>query len=285
LLEFPQGVHVMNIEEKVAGHYSHAGLEQKIIDALKAAGRNTDRLSTADLAGIDEFHMGWHPATVELAKNLGFGKDMKLLDIGSGIGGPARYFAEALGCRVTGIDLTDDFVQAANGLTARCGLADRASFRQASALALPFAAESFDRATLIHVGMNIADKAKLFSEARRVLRKGSLFGVYDVMRTGESALPFPMPWSSGPETSFVETPETYRRLLAAAGFAIESEISRRDFVLKLAGEMREEIARNGPPAIGLHILMGAAAKERLGNVMATLERGTIAPIEIVARAM
>jgi ubiquinone/menaquinone biosynthesis C-methylase UbiE len=275
----------MDTEQQVAKHYSQGTIEKTILDALRANGKNVDKLTAGDLTNGDEFHLGWLPATIELAKDLGFARDMHVLDVGAGIGGPARYFAETCGCRVTGIDLTPEFVEVANRLTRRCGLADKASFREASALALPFEDAAFDAATLIHVGMNIADKAKLFSEARRVLKKGGGFAVYDVMKMDQSELPYPMPWAATPATSFPQTPETYRKLLAAAGFTIESETNRREFALNLAREMRERIEKYGPPLLGPQVLMGSAAKERLGNVMATLERGAIAPIEMIARAV
>jgi SAM-dependent methyltransferase len=247
-------------------------------------GKDPERLAAMDLAAGDEFHLGWLPATIALAKDLGLAHSMHVLDVGCGIGGPARYFAEAHACRVTGIDLTEEFVQVAAELTRRCGLGDRVAFRQGSALDLPFGAGTFDAATLIHVGMNIADKAKLFAEVRRVLRPGGLFCVYDVMRAGEGDLPYPMPWAQSMETSFVETPEAYRSLLGAAGFKIEREENRRSFVLDLAREMRAKIERDGLPPLNPHVLIGPDAKVRLGNVMATLERGTIAPIEMIARA-
>ena len=112
-----------------------------------------------------------------------------------------------------------------------------------------------------------------------------LFCVYEVMRAGEGDLPYPMPWAQSTETSFVETPETYRRLLGAAGFKIEREENRRMFVLDLAREMRAKIEKDGLPALNPHVLIGPAARERLGNVMATLERGTIAPVEMIVRAV
>jgi hypothetical protein len=150
---------------------------------------------------------------------------------------------------------------------------------------LPFGAATFDAATLIHVGMNIADKARLFAEARRVLKPGAPFCVYEVMMAGEGDLPYPMPWSQTAETSFVETPDSYRRLLDAAGFKIEREENRRAFVLDLAREMKAKIERDGLPALNQHVLIGPEAKVRLGNVMATLERGTIAPIEMITSAV
>jgi len=274
----------MDTERQVATHYTHGSLLQAILGAVKQMGKDPERLAAMDLATGDEFHLGWLPATVALAKDLGLAAGMHVLDVGSGIGGPARYFADAHQCRVTGIDLTEEFVQVATELTRRCGLADRATFRQGSALELPFDAKAFDAATLIHVGMNIADKARLFAEVRRVLKPGALFCVYEVMIAGESDLPYPMPWAQTAETSFVETPDIYRRLLGAAGFTIEREENRRAFVLDLAREMRAKIERDGLPALNQHVLLGSEAKVRLGNVMATLEKGTIAPIEMIARA-
>jgi ubiquinone/menaquinone biosynthesis C-methylase UbiE len=275
----------MDTEQKVAQHYGRSGLEGAILDALKVSGKDIDRLGPADLAGGDEFHLGWRAATVELAKDLGLRRGMHVLDVGSGIGGPARYFAEAHGSSVTGIDLTPEFVETANSLTRRCGLGDRVAFRLASAVALPFEAGVFDAATLIHVGMNIKDKAKVFSEVRRVLKAGGRFGVYEVMKMTADDIPYPMPWAATPETSFVEPPNVYRKLLAAAGFTIESETNRREFALKLWREMQEKAAKHGPPPFNLQALMGPASKERLGNVMTTLERGTIAPVEMIARAV
>jgi len=272
----------METEQQVARHYGRSGIEQAFLDALRAAGKDPDHLTPADLSGADEFHLGGPAATAELARDLGLGPDLDLLDVGCGIGGPARHIAAALGCRVTGIDLTAEFVEAAEALTRRCGLA--LSFRQGSALAMPFPDGSFDAATLIHVGMNIADKAALFAEVRRVLKPGARFGVYDVMRVAEGDLPYPMPWAATPETSFVEPPETYRRLLGQAGFAIEAEHDRGDLALRLGREARERAAARGPSPLGPHLLMGPAAPQRVANVMAALERGLIAPVEMVARA-
>ncbi|HJT13690.1 MAG TPA: methyltransferase domain-containing protein [Dongiaceae bacterium] len=274
----------MNTEQQVATHYSHGSLLQTILDALRKMGKDPERFAAADLSTGDELHLGWLPATAALARDLGLAPGMHVLDVGSGLGGPARHFAAAHKCRVTGIDLTEEFVQVAAELTRRCGLSDLVAFRQGSALDLPFDAGTFDAATLVHVGMNIKDKAKLFEEVRWALKPRASFCVYEVMRAGEGDLPYPMPWAQTSATSFVETPETYRRLLSAAGFKIESEQNRRAFVLDLAREMRAKIEKDGPPALNPHVVLGAAARERLGNVMATLERGTIAPIQMIARA-
>lgn len=274
----------MDTEQQVAKHYTHGSLLKTFLDALEQMGKDPERFTAQDLATGDELHLGWLPATVALAQDLGLAPGMHVLDVGSGLGGPARHFAETHKCRVTGIDLTEEFVHVATDLTRRCGLGDLVTFRQGSALDLPFDAGSFDAATLIHVGMNIKDKTKLFEEVRRVLKPGARFCLYEVMHADAGDLPYPMPWALTIETSFVETPETYRRLLEAAGFKLEAEENRRSFVLDRAREMRAKIEKDGLPALNQHALLGPTARERLGNVMATLERGLITPIQMIARA-
>jgi SAM-dependent methyltransferase len=274
----------MLLEQEVVRHYTHGALEGAILDALVASGKDIDRLAVADLAGVDEFHLGWREATIALAEDLGLGRDLQVLDVGSGIGGPARYFAQAYGCRVTGIDITQEFVDVANALTRRCGLADLVTFRPASALALPFADGAFDAATLIHVGMNVQDKARLFAEAHRVLKPGGRFGVYDIVRVADGDLSYPVPWATTAETSFIEPAHRYRQLLAAAGFALEHECDRSDLTIRLGREMRATIAKQGPPPLGLHILMGATTPQRLSNMMSALENRMIAPVQFIVRA-
>ncbi|HUT49429.1 MAG TPA: methyltransferase domain-containing protein [Alphaproteobacteria bacterium] len=180
-------------ENTVARHYTHGGLEAAIRAALAAAGKDPVALAPGDLAPVDEFHIGGHEATEHLAQTLKITPGMHLLDIGCGIGGAARYFAAASGARVTGIDLTDEYVAVATALADWVGLSGQVSFRQASALDLPFDAGTFDGAAMLHVGMNIADKARLFTEAARTLKPGGRMGVYDVMRIGEGALAYPVP--------------------------------------------------------------------------------------------
>lgn len=273
-----------DLEQKVASHYSHGALLKAILDALSASGKDIERLSTADLASIDEFHLGWRAATIELANDLAFPVGASLIDLGSGLGGPARYFAEARGCGVTGVDLTEEFVAIATELTRRCGLTARARFHQSSALALPFSDHTFDGATLIHVGMNISDKAALFAEARRVLARGARFGVYDIMRIADGAIPYPAPWAANADTSFVETPDTYKTLLGKAGFAIEAETNRAELALALLAKMHASAAAGGPALPNLPALLGPDAAQRFGNIAKAVEQKLLAPIAIIARA-
>lgn len=150
------------------------------------------------------------------------GADRHLLDVGGGIGGTARFAAHTYGCRVTSIDLTDDYVETARALTALAGLGDQVAFEQASALELPFPDATFDAVCVLHVGMNIEDKSTLCAELRRVIRTGGRCGVYDVMRTGEGELAYPVPWAGSPATSFIADLATYRERLVTAGFDIDA---------------------------------------------------------------
>ena len=151
---------------------------------------------------------------------------------------------------------------------------------------MPFAAGEFDGAYMLHVGMNIEDKAGAFAEVRRVIKPGGVFGIYDVMRADQDGdLPFPMPWASSPETSFVERPEVYRRLLEGAGFSVERERDRREFGLEFFRQVRARAQQGGAPPLGPFITMGSTAPQKIANTVDSMARGLIAPTEIISRAV
>jgi ubiquinone/menaquinone biosynthesis C-methylase UbiE len=270
----------MGLEQSVSQHYTHGNLEAALLAALQRAGRDLDTLTYADLAVVDEFHIGGRPATRALGEQVDLPAGAHVLDVGCGIGGPARYFAAERGWTVTGVDLTAEYVEVARSLSKRVGMADAVSFRQASATSLPFGAASFDGAYMLHVGMNIADKKSVFSEVRRVLKPDSLFAIYDAMRQSDDAFAYPVPWSAEPATNHIATPETYKTALREAGFELIKERNRRDFALQ---SMQQRIEQTAQP-IGLPVVMGATAAHKLANMRAMLERGVFAPVELIARA-
>jgi len=272
----------MNIEQQVASYYTRGELEDKILGMLRNAGMDTEQLHADDLARIDEFHLGGREATRVLSEFMHVQPGMRLLDVGSGIGGPARYFATR-GCEVTGIDLTEEFVRVAQSLTRLVKLDDKAEFRQASALKLPFDAGTFDGAYTIHVCMNIADKAGVFREVARVLKPGARFTLYDIMRIGDGAFNFPVPWARTAETSFVASVDDYRRDLEAAGFRIDHQRDRRQFAVEFMQKMMQQAA-SGPPAMGIHVLMGEQAPLMLKNVQMAVAAGVLSPVEMVGVA-
>jgi len=273
----------MSVEQQVSTHYTAGNLEQKILGALRNAGKDPARLTSDDIAPLDNFHLGERQAIRDLAGFMHLRPGMHLLDVGCGVGGPARYFAEQ-GCQVTGIDLTEEFVQVAESLTRMLKLDGKAQFRQGSALEMPFSSGTFDGAYMIHVGMNIEDKAGVFREVARVLKRGARFAIFDIMRTGNAPLDFPLPWAVSAETSFVRTTEDYRETLEAAGFRVEHERGRHQFAVEVMEKRMAQSPSGAPPVIGVHILMGEKAPVMLKNVNQAIVSGKLEPVEIVAVA-
>ncbi|WP_422000358.1 class I SAM-dependent methyltransferase [Reyranella sp.] len=274
----------MGLDQTIATHYGHGALETAILDALAAAGKPAGSLTAADLAPVDEFHIGGRRATMDLSAQIDLPRGARVLDVGSGLGGASRFFAQERGWQVEGIDLTPEYVEVAASLSRRVGLAGSVSYRQASAASLPFAEASFDGAYMLHVGMNIADKPAVFAEVRRVLKPGAVFAIYDVMREADGDFRYPVPWASGPDANFIDTADAYRRALAAAGFTVGAVRSRRDFALEFFRQMRERLAQGGTPAPGLQIVMGATAPQKAANMMTMIEQGLFAPTEMISRA-
>ena len=275
----------MSTETRVASHYTKGRLEEAILHAMTQAGKDAAHLTPSDLATLDEFHIGGIDATRELAAQMDLRPGLRVLDVGSGIGGPARILASDHGCRVTGIDLTEEFVQVAKNLTRLLKLDHLVEFRQASALQLPFEPETFDRAYMIHVGMNIAAKVEAFREVRRVVTTGALFTIFDIVRTADGPIRYPVPWASDPETSHVADLKTYREALEGAGFRLYRERRRGAFSVEFTQRAMARMAQVGPPALGLQLLMGEKAPLMISNMLALMQEGIIEPVELFARSI
>lgn len=271
----------MSVECEVSDHYAHGALIAAIEAALGASGIERDAVTVADLAPVDEFHIGGRAATEELARQLALAQSDRVLDIGSGLGGAARFLAHEYGCTVTGIDLTAEFVATARTLSGWVGLGDRTAFEHASALAMPFADAAFDAATLLHVGMNIEAKADLFAEIARVLAPGGRLGVYDVMRNGDGEMSYPVPWAATGATSFLATPDQYKEALGSAGLDLVDERNRRDWAVEFFRGLRAKA--DGPPPLGTHIVMGETAGLKVKNMLDNVTAGILAPVEMIAR--
>jgi ubiquinone/menaquinone biosynthesis C-methylase UbiE len=272
-------------EIKVAGHYTRGGLEETILQAIIRAGNDLDWLNAMDLAMVDEFHVGGLEATQQLAAQMELQPGLRILDVGSGIGGPARFFAMEHQCKVTGVDLTEEFVSVARSLTRRTKLDHLVEFVQASALDLSFQADTFNRAYMIHVGMNIADKAGVFREVRRVLKPGGLFVIFDILRASEGEMAYPVPWAATEETSFVADVNSYRDALQRAGFRVERERNRKAFAIEFMERAIARAAQSCQPALSLQLLMGDLAPVMLKNVLAMMKQDVLEPVELYARAV
>ncbi len=266
--------------EAVVAHYSPVDLLGRVALALREAGLADRLLAPDDLGPVDEFHIGGAPATMSLAEHLDLEPSSHVVDLGSGLGGPARRVAVAYGCRVTGIDLTPAYVEVAEALTHRSGLGDRVQFCTGSVLDLPFEDHSFDAAMQLHVGMNLPDKARSFAEMARVVRPGGVVGIYDVVWRDGGRLEFPVPWASTPGQSHVGTVEEYVEGLEGAGFDVEM----RDQSARAVATLRAMAERAGTPGpLGLHLVLGSTAAVKLKNLGRAVSDGVLGPVEVIAR--
>jgi ubiquinone/menaquinone biosynthesis C-methylase UbiE len=268
----------------ITEHYGRGDLSSAILAALEAAGKDIDRLTPEDLAPFDEFHVRGREATAELGEGLGLRSGMHVLDVGSGIGGPSRHLAHAHGCRVTGVDLTEEYCRVATMLAARAGLARQVSYREGNAVAMPFEDGVFDAAYTQHAAMNIADKPALYAEVARVLRPGARFGIYDLLQGEGGEVLYPVPWARTETASFMITPTELRPLLEAVGFEI---LSWRDTTAEGRAwfkEMGARIERYGPPRLGFHLLLGSESfMEMARNQVRNLAEDRIAATEVICR--
>jgi ubiquinone/menaquinone biosynthesis C-methylase UbiE len=264
--------------DDVRDHYGAPGLT----DRLKAAlGPEDQQLAFPQLAALDQFHTRGLAATEDIAGLAGVGADTSVLDVGSGLGGPARFLAATYGCRVTGVDLSEAFVDAARYLTQRTGQQGQVSFEAADALALPFEAGAFDVVLLQHVAMNVADRPSLYREMRRVLKPGGRFATFDiVLEAGEAH--YPVPWARTAATSFLLTAEATREAVEREGF--RTAAWRDDTALAKAwfAHMR---ASGPPPAPNLGLAMGPEMMAFVANLGRNLMEGRLGVLTAVFEAV
>lgn len=266
----------------VAEHYASGTLLKRIEAALDAYGARRP-LDLDTLAFFDEFHIGGRRATELLLKRLKINAGSRVLDIGCGLGGPARFVAKSTGARVTGLELIGEFIDAGNALTGQALMVDLVDLRQGSVLEMPFEDDRFDVAYMIHVGMNIADKTRLAIETARVLKPGGMFGIYDVMAVDEPELDYPVPWASGPAQSALSTPQVYRDALTEAGFAVISESDRTELATESFARLTEQQGKAAaPPVLGLHLVMGQDTAQKVRNMVTAIHGRQIAPIQMIA---
>jgi ubiquinone/menaquinone biosynthesis C-methylase UbiE len=266
----------------VSEHYGRDQLGELVRNGLAAIGKPDGHLTTDDLAAIDQFHTGGKAATLKLAELAAFEAGWRVLDVGGGLGGPARVLAESHGCQVTVLDLTPEFCEVGAWLTERAWLIDQVTFKVGDALAMPFADGAFDAAWTQHSSMNISDKDTLYREIHRVVRPGGRLAFHEIMAGPEQPIRFPVPWAPEPTISFLRSPAEIRGLLKALGFR---ERAWKDTSDEAIGWFRQRVAAakaaQSPPHLGLHLLLGASAPQMFGNVLRNLEEGRVRTIQAV----
>ena len=279
-----------DVLEDVRDHYRATGLTERLKAALTALEPEDRRLTPQQLASLDQFHTRGLAATAELAALAGITAQTQVLDVGSGVGGPARFLAATYGCRVTGVDLSAPFVEAARYLTERTGQSGQVSFEVASALELPFDDGRFDAVLLQHVAMNIGDRARLYGEIRRVLKRGGRFATFDVVSadvvsgdvvSGEAAPHYPVPWARTPATSFLLTAAATREAIEAAGFRA---LTWRDDTEAAKAWVVQSRASGPPPSPNLGVVMGPDFAQLLANLGRNLIEGRVGILTAVFEA-
>jgi SAM-dependent methyltransferase len=261
-------------------HYGRPDLGASILAGLQAAGRDPNALTLDDLAPVDHFHIRGKEATVALARLAGLQRGMNVLDVGGGIGGPARTLVRELGCRVTVLDIVEEYCRVGEDLTRRTGMGHQVAFQQGNALEMPFPDGTFDAVWSQHSTMNIEDKERLYRETHRVLRAGGRLAFHEIVAGSRAPIRFPVPWAREASTSFLRPADALRTLVAGKGFR---EITWRDVSGSSLEWFRQRVAAaeraQTPPPLGLHLLLGPEFGAMFKNQVRNLEEDRIAVIK------
>lgn len=265
-------------ESSLQAHYESEGLLKRILAALEAEGKDLAALTPRDLSPVDEFHTRGILATRDLAALADPASGARVLDVGAGLGGPARFLAATYDCNVTGLDLVPGFCEAANELSRRTGLADRTRFQAGNALELPFADATFDLVWTFQVQMNIADKARFYGEIARVLRPGGRLAFQDIFAGDGRPLDFPVPWASDAANSHLVAPDDVRELLRNLGLRVRAWHD-------VSAETLEWSDAHSPspgaplPELGTHLVMGEGYAHKRRHTTQALRDGRIVFIQ------
>jgi sarcosine/dimethylglycine N-methyltransferase len=265
----------MDLNTRIQSHYSDGAVRSRLETALSMSGLGNAQIDWRQLAFADQFHAGGLEACKEIASRLDVREGDRVLDVGSGFGGPARYLAGAYGCTVVGVDLTPEYVDVATYLTDRTGQQDRVSFRQADALDLPFENAGFDHAWSQHVGMNIRDKEGFYAEIARVLKQGGRLAIYDIVRTGVEEPTYPLPWASDPDSSFLIGATDLTHALHNAGFEVIVHENLTPLVLKSFAAIAQAMPSPNSSPLNLIALLGGGAQAAIRNLADHLKAGRL----------
>lgn len=271
-------------QAQIVERYANSGLLERLESALRADGADPARPTIEALAPYDHFHGGGLEATEDMAALVTVRRTDRLLDVGSGLGGPARWLATRCGCRVSGVDLTPEYCAIAQHFTRLLGLESRVRFQVGDALALPFEDGTFEGAYSMFVSMNIADRGKLYREIHRVLKSGGWLMLSEVARGAAGDVAYPTPWAATATTSFLSTPDDTRRELRSAGFEVEQVKGVLQRALDFGARSRALVKRGGKPPYRANALIhGDIAATTVANVARAYKDGSLVPIEVVAR--
>jgi SAM-dependent methyltransferase len=266
-----------NIERSVSGHYGWSGLMETIEDELRRHAINPRDVTVAQLAAVDNYHWLRLAGTLALADAAAISRTERVLDVGGGIGGPARQLASRVGCHVTVLDVTPEYCVVGERLTEWTGLTELVTFVHGSALDMPFPDGGFDVLWTQHATMNIRDKPHLYSEIARVVRSGGRFAMFDVLAGPHQPIHFPVPWASDPSFSFLLSPEETRGLITEVGFREVTWMTDQDPALEAALAKPDPLGEPDSSGNGLNpgLLNGSDGPRMGANVQRNMEEGRI----------
>ena len=268
--------------DSIQAYYSPDNLFEKITAALVECGRGLENLTLDDLQPVDEFHIRGLTATRELIALSGFTPDMHILDVGCGVGGSSRRLAQVVGCRVTGVDLSERFISTAHALSELVGMQGRVDFTAASALQLPYDDASFDGVWSLQMNMNVRDKAAWLRELHRVLRPGGRLVLYEVC-AGDTAPPyFPVPWAQHADMSCLVPLHEFHAAILSAGFSIEHWQDKTDLAYAAFAQVPEPVGNPELPELGVHLLVGTDILTKAYNLRRNLEEQRVSLVAVVA---
>lgn len=268
--------------EHIHSYYSPNDLYNKIIDGLNKLGKDLPNVTLDDLQPVDEFHIRGDTATKELIKLAQFTPDMHILDVGCGIGGSTRRLSHETGCYVTGIDLSDEYIDTAQRLTQLLNMQERVKFHATSALELPFGDNTFDGAWSLQMNMNVDDKLSWLKETYRVLKPGGRAILYEVCGNKNTPLYFPVPWAQDSSMSFLVPPVSFRDIITSAGFEIDVWNDKTDLAKKAFADVPEPKGDLDLPVLGVNLLVGNDIRTKAYNLHRNLDEERVSLIETVA---
>ena len=268
-------------EQQLRQHYHHGTLLRAIDDAFRAAGQDPLSLHWQDLSALEEFHLGGRRATQHLCDQLALQAGQRVLDFGCGIGGTARFLFRHYGCDVIGIDLSGEYIRTGQILNQRLGVAEHIELLQGGSVDV-VSAQAVDAALILHVGMNLPDKTLVFRQLANLLSSGACLGIYDVVRCGDGALTYPLPWATDAQHCFVDTETHYMRALRDAGFYVRQCQDRSAAALRALARSSASTPSSTASKPALSVLLGDGADIKFANLFRAVQRGDLAPIEIIA---